>query len=298
MPSQSPFKAPPPPVPSTEISFPRPHVLQITLSRPRQLNSIPVPQHHALAALYDWYDAEPSLRCAVLTGTGRAFCAGADLKEWNVRNTSPPTPSSVNSASPTPVVTSSSTSEEKRPQPPSGFGGLSNRPGKKPVIAAVNGLCYGGGMEMIINADLVYASTTALFGLPEVTIGVVAIAGALPRLMKAVGRQRATEMALLGRTDYTPDQMLAWGLVNQVVAPERLLDTALAAAEAVCNNSPDAVIVSREGLKSGWEGMGPVEATALVDRTIYREMEAGENMTEGVKSFVEKRKPVWVDSKL
>ncbi|KAF9874708.1 hypothetical protein CkaCkLH20_07845 [Colletotrichum karsti] len=295
------LSSPPPPVPDTDISFPRPHILLVTLNRPRHLNSIPSPQHYALSKLYEWFDAEPTLRCAVLTGTGRAFCAGADLKEWNVRNTAPSSVTATATASPAPVVTTSSHPDakpgEKWPST-AGFGGLSNRGGKKPVVAAVNGLCYGGGMEMIINADLVYASTAARFGLPEVTIGVVAIAGALPRLIKAVGRQRATEMALIGRTDYTPEQMLAWGLVNQVVEPGRLLETALAAAEAIANNSPDAVIVSREGLKSGWEALGPEEATGLVDRTIYRKMEAGENMTEGVKSFVEKRKPVWVDSKL
>ncbi|OLN98065.1 putative enoyl-CoA hydratase, mitochondrial 1 [Colletotrichum chlorophyti] len=301
MPPTPQFTTPPPQVPSVDITFPRPHILLITLNRPRQLNSIPSENHYAFSDLYAWYDAEPTLRCAVLTGTGRAFCAGADLKEWDVRNTSgkPHAPSSV-SADPTPVVTSSHPAAKPGEKWPSsgGFGGLSNRGGKKPVVAAVNGLCLGGGMEMIINADLVYASTAARFGLPEVTIGVVAIAGALPRLIKAVGRQRATEMALVGRSDYTPEQMLAWGLVNQVVAPEALLDTALGAAEAIAGNSPDSVIVSREGLKSGWEALGPEDATALVDRGIYREMEAGENMTEGVRSFVEKRKPVWKDSKL
>ncbi|WYZ45868.1 hypothetical protein EsH8_IX_000093 [Colletotrichum jinshuiense] len=306
------FKTPPPPVPSVDITFPRPHVLLVTLNRPRHLNSIPSELHYALAALYEWYDAEPSLRCAVLTGTGRAFCAGADLKEWDVRNAAanansnggPTTPSSV-SADPTPpaaapVVTSSHPAAKPGEKWPSsaGFGGLSNRGGKKPVVAAVNGLCLGGGMEMAINADLVYASTAARFGLPEVTIGVVAIAGALPRLVRAVGRQRAAEMALLGRADYTPAQMLAWGLVNAVVEPEGLMDAALGAAEAVARNSPDAVIVSREGLKSGWEALGPEDATARVDRGIYRRMEAGENMTEGVRSFVERRKPVWKDSKL
>ncbi|KAK1993693.1 enoyl-CoA hydratase/isomerase [Colletotrichum falcatum] len=298
--SQTPrFATPPPDVPDVHVSFPRPHVLLVTLNRPRQLNSIPSELHHALARLYDWYDAEPSLRCAVLTGTGRAFCAGADLKEWNARNATaataratPPT-LSADSAPAAAVVPSGDTW-----RPSAGFGGLSNRDGKKPVIAAVNGLCFGGGMEMAINADLVYASTEARFGLPEVTIGVVAVAGALPRLVKSVGRQRASEMALVGRTDYTPEQMLAWGLVNQVVPPGSLAETALAAAEAIARNSPDAVVVSREGLKSGWEPMGPVEATAAVEEGVYRRIEAGENMTEGVKSFVEKRKPVYRDSKL
>ncbi|KAK1623098.1 enoyl-CoA hydratase/isomerase [Colletotrichum phormii] len=279
------FASPPPDIgPDAAVSFPRQHIMLITLNRPRHLNSIYSELHYNLARLYEWYDAETSLRCAVLTGTGRAFCAGADLKEWNVRNT---TGKSNNPTSP----------GEKWPST-AGFGGLSNRGGKKPVIAAVNGICLGGGMEMIINADLVYASTKAKFGLPEVTIGVIAIAGALPRLIKSVGRQRATEMALIGRTDYTAEEMVSWGLVNKVVQPDDLMETALGAAEAIARNSPDSIIVSREGLKTGWEPMGPVEATGYIDQTIYRKMEAGENMTEGVKSFVEKRKPVYKDSKL
>ncbi|EXF81603.1 hypothetical protein COL5a_006138 [Colletotrichum fioriniae] len=299
------FASPPPDVgPDAAVSFPRKHIMLITLNRPRHLNSIYSELHYSLARLYEWYDTEPTLRCAVLTGTGRAFCAGADLKEWNVRNTTGKSnnPSSVSAdpAPQAPVVTADHPDAKPGEKWPStaGFGGLSNRGGKKPVIAAVNGLCLGGGMEMIINADLVYASTKAKFGLPEVTIGVIAIAGALPRLIKSVGRQRATEMALIGRTDYTAEEMVSWGLVNKVVQPDDLMETALGAAEAIARNSPDSIIVSREGLKTGWEPMGPIEATGYIDQTIYRKMEAGENMTEGVKSFVEKRKPVYKDSKL
>lgn len=181
-----------------------------------------------------------------------------------------------------------------------GFGGLSNRSGgKKPIIAAVNGLCFGGGMEMVINCDMVVADgAKARFGLPEVGKGVIALAGALPRLMRTVGRQRAGEMALLGRVSYTAEEMKGWGLVNFVVGEGRVVEEAVKVAEELAGNSPDAVIATREGLRMGWEGVGPEMATEIVERGIYGRIDAGENMKEGVRSFVEKRKPRWVDSKL
>ncbi|GAP82720.1 putative enoyl- hydratase isomerase [Rosellinia necatrix] len=306
------LSSPPPAVPDTVVSFPGPHVLLVRLNRPRQLNAIPRPQHFALARLWRWYDGEASLRCAVLTGTGRAFCAGQDLKEWNSINHEDNGGSGSGSA----AASSSGEGEGEGEEgggggrmPADGFGGLSNRAGKKPVVAAVNGLCLGGGMEMAINCDLVVAAAGATFGLPEVTIGVIALAGALPRLVRSVGRQRAAEMALGGRAGYGADEMLRWGLVNEVVPASSsssssssgdaaVVDAALAWARRIAANSPDAVIVSREGLKLGWEGVGPAQATDLVANGWYARIEKGENFVEGVKSFNERRKPVWKDSKL
>ncbi|KAK5660574.1 hypothetical protein OQA88_13131, partial [Cercophora sp. LCS_1] len=254
------FSTPPPPVPHTDLSFPTPSTLLITLNRPAALNAIPSPQHVALAALYEWYDNEPSLRCAILTGTGRAFCAGADLREWDEANNSGATPGE----------------EKKRIEMPvAGFGGLSNRAGKKPVIAAVNGLCLGGGMEMVVNCDLVVASKTAKFGLPEVKRGVVALAGALPRVARVVGRMRGGEMVLLGRM-YTAEQMERWGIVNWIVDEGDVVKEAIKVAEEITNNSPDAVIVSREGLRLGWE-MGPERATEIVIKGLYGRIDKGEN---------------------
>ena len=270
-----------PKVPHTTLSLPSPHVLLVTLNRPSALNAIPTAQHEALSLLWAWYDAQPALRCAVITGTGRAFCAGADLREWDQRNHA------------------EGAGQLRKWTVGDGFGGLSNRAGKKPVIAAVNGLCFGGGMEMVINCDIVVADgAKARFGLPEVGKGVVALAGALPRLVRTVGKQRAAEMALLGRINYTAQQMKEWGLVNFVTAEGEALKEALKVAEELANNSPDAVIVSREGLKLGWEGFGPEMGTEMLDRGLYGRIDAGENMKEGVRSFVEKRKPVWKDSKL
>lgn len=180
---------------------------------------------------------------------------------------------------------------------PSGFGGLSRRSGKKAVICAVNGICFGGGCEMIINADMVIAEEQAVFGLPEVKIGVVALAGALTRLVRTVGRQRAMEMALTGRT-LGAAEAREWGLVNKVVGKGKSVEEAIKLAEAIAANSPDSVIVTREGIKMGWEGVGAEEGTRLLAENWYSRMDKGENMKEGVRSFVEKRKPKWVPSKL
>ncbi|KAI1639078.1 enoyl-hydratase [Biscogniauxia mediterranea] len=272
---------PPPPVPHTLVSFPARHILLVTLNNPAQLNAIARPQHFALALLWDWFDAEPSLRAAVLTGAGRAFCAGADLKAWH--------------------ASYGDGRGDGGSLPPSGFGGLSNRSGRKPVVAAVNGPCLGGGFEMLLNCDIVVAAAgegRTDFALPEVSIGVIAVAGGLPRLGQSVGRQRAMEMALTGKR-YSAEEMRDWGLVNEVVAAEAaVLPVALKWAQRIAANSPDAVVVTREGVKSAWEGLGPAQATDMVRDGWYGRIEGGDNMVEGIRSFVERRKPVWKDSKL
>lgn len=180
-----------------------------------------------------------------------------------------------------------------------GFGGLSRRSGKKPVIAAVNGICFGGGCEMIVNCDLVFASPKATFALPEVKVGVVAAAGALPRIIRTIGRPRAMEMALTGRT-VSAQEAFEWGLINKVVGDKEgeVVEAAVEYAKLIAANSPDAVIVSREGIKLGWEGMGAEDATKYALENWQPKLQAGENMAEGVRAFVEKRKPKWKPSKL
>lgn len=270
------FAPPPPAVPDAIISSPAPHILLVILNRPTALNAITRAGHRALDRLWSWFEQEPSLRVAVFTGKGRAFCAGADLKEWNEANKN----------------------NDMERQNRNGFGGLSNRRGRKPIIAAVNGICMGGGMEMVINCDMVFAGEKAIFGLPEVKIGVVAVAGALPRLARLVGRTRATEMALTGRT-YTAQTMAEWGIVNRVYpSAVNVVDKAVKWAAEIANNSPDSVIVSRQGLLGGWDGEDPVESTNRIERSVYEKMNGEYNMKEGVTSFIEKRKAVWKDSKL
>jgi enoyl-CoA hydratase/carnithine racemase len=185
-----------------------------------------------------------------------------------------------------------------------GFGGLSRRSGKKPIVAAVNGLAYGGGCEMIVNCDIVIASSRASFAFPEIKRGVTAIAGALPRVVRTIGRQRAMEMALTGRT-LSAEEARDWGLVNEVVnvrdeieANEKTVQRAVKVAEVIAGNSPDAVIVSREGIKLGWEGIGAEDGARLLLEVWGKRLDEGENIKEGLRAFVEKRVPSWVPSKL
>lgn len=150
---------------------------------------------------------------------------------------------------------------------------------------------------MIVNADMVVAAKSATFALPEVKIGVVAIAGAPARLVRTVGKQRAMEMALTGRP-VGADEAREWGLVNKVVEDGKVVDAAIELAKMITAASPDAVVVTRQGVMMGWEGVGAEEGTRLWTEQWYPRLLAGENMREGVRSFVEKRKPKWRPVKL
>ena len=166
---------------------------------------------------------------------------------------------------------------------------------------------------MAINCDLVLASSGAEFGLPEVQRGVVAMAGALPRLARVVGRQRAMEMGLVGGR-VSAEGGRGWGFVNCVVGDDGgddddggkgkgkgkggVVGEAVRWAERIAGNSPDSVVVSKQGVEMGWEEGSVEVGTERLRREWYGRMEGGENMREGVRAFVEKRGPRWVDSKL
>ncbi|KAH0497680.1 hypothetical protein TgHK011_004969 [Trichoderma gracile] len=276
MPSSTTFARPPPGINIAKLSFPAPRVLLVTISRPEALNAIAVSGSWELASLFEWFDGEPSLWVCIVTGEGRAFSAGADLKAWNDE------------------IGSGSFGE----MPPSGFAGLSRRTGKKPVIAAVNGIAYGGGFEAVVNCDLVIASATAKFCFPEVKRGVAPFAGAMPRLVRTIGKQRAMELMLTGRV-LSAQEAKEWALVN-VVCPEGrdVVEEALQWAKLIAENSPDSVIVTKQGINWGWEGVGADEGTRISNSLWHHKLLAGDNIKEGLKAFVEKRSPKWTDSKL
>lgn len=152
---------------------------------------------------------------------------------------------------------------------------------------------------MIVNCDMVVASSKATFALPEVKRGVAAIAGALPRIVRTIGRPRAMEMALTGRT-VPAAEAEKWGLINKVVGDEEgeVIDAAVEYAKMIADNSPDSVIVSREGIKLGWEGVSAEDGTSQLMQKWYPGLAEGDNIKEGLKAFVEKRKPKWIASKL
>ncbi|CZT51601.1 related to enoyl-CoA hydratase [Rhynchosporium secalis] len=281
------------------VSYPAPHILLITINRPKARNSLHYQAQWEADAILNWFDGEPSLpqylpnienTCgeicakedtgvAIITGTGPAFCAGQDLIEQAKIRASPPPPA-------------------LRRHPPSGFAGISRRSGKKPIIAAVNGFALGGGFEICLNCDIVIASPTASFGLPEVTVGLYAGAGGLPRVVHTAGLQIASEIALTGRR-LTPQEALSYRLINSISsAPEELIPDAVKVASRIASLSPDAVIITRAGLREAWE-TGSVEgAVRRTSERFDRALGEGENIRIGTEAFAGKKKPVWVPSKI
>ena len=179
-----------------------------------------------------------------------------------------------------------------------GLAGLPRRSGKKPIIAAVNGICMGGGFEMVANCDVVIASESAVFSLPEAKRGIVPVAGCLPRLTRTIGLQRTMDLVLTGRS--VPAKTLhEWGLVSRLVdSGQDVAQAAVHVAQEMCRNSPDALIVGRLGVRMSWEA-GSVEETvsALADQW-YPRLVKSNNFKEGIEAFVEKRPPKWENSKL
>jgi enoyl-CoA hydratase len=241
----------------------------LRLNRPEARNAISPEVSTTMAALLDAAAADAGVRAVVVTGTGPVFSAGADLK----------------------VVAQGGAG--KIAAAPGGFAGIVHRDFPKPLIAAVNGPALAGGFEIVLACDLVVASDTARFGVPEVQRGLMAAAGALIRLPKRVPLAIALELTMTG-DPISAERALELGLVNRVVPAERVLDEAVAIAERIGENSPVAVRVSRQLVR---EAVDLAEAEAW-DRNNELSMEvfsAGDAI-EGATAFAEKRKPVWKSS--
>jgi crotonobetainyl-CoA hydratase len=245
-------------------------VLTITLDRPKA-NAINVPTSQVLYRAFKQLNDDPALRVGILTGTGRFFSAGWDL--------------------------AGATQGEAidADHGPGGFAGLTEFFSlQKPVIAAVNGLAMGGGFELALAADLIVASDTAEFALPEVKLGMVADSGGVLRLPRRLPRAIALEMLLTGRR-MGALEAARWGLVNRVVAPDALLETAQALAQEMVLAAPLALAAVKE-LVNATEGQ-TIEAayTTLrkADLPHYRAMLRSDDAAEGPRAFSEKRPPRW-----
>ena len=275
----------PPQVTDCLITYPTPQILLLTLNRPAKLNSIPKSTHWQLSALWTWYDSHPSLRCAIITGAGRAFCCGSDLLEIERAE-------SFKAAEP------ANWERAKFEHPPSGFAGLSRRKGKKPVIAAVNGLALGGGMEIVLGCDIAVCAPEAEFGLPEPLVGVYASGGGLPRLVQMVGMAVASDIALTGRR-VSAREAKEIGMVSRFAkSKESVVEEAVEVAKTIAGISPDAIMVTRAGLREAWETGNVEMAFQNVHDRLNPGLITSENHAEGLKAFREKRKPRWKDAKL
>ena len=245
-------------------------VLTITLDRPKA-NAINVPTSQVLYRAFKQLNDDPDLRVGILTGTGRFFSAGWDL--------------------------AGATQGEAidADHGPGGFAGLTEFFSlQKPVIAAVNGLAMGGGFELALAADLIVASDTAEFALPEVKLGMVADSGGVLRLPRRLPRAIALEMLLTGRR-MGALEAARWGLVNRVVAPEALLETAQALAQEMVLAAPLALAAVKE-LVNATEGQTIEAAYTTLRKTDlphYRAMLRSDDAAEGPRAFSEKRPPRW-----
>ncbi|KAK7686660.1 hypothetical protein QCA50_010260 [Cerrena zonata] len=271
---------PPPYSEEIQVVFPREHVMILAFNRPKALNAMTPTMADDIKRILDWFDEEPSLWVAIITGQGRVFCAGADLVAWNQR-----------------ANAGVAESPETLINDVNGFGSISRRSSSpKPIIAAVNGGAYGGGVEIILNCDIVIASEDAVFALPEVKRGVVAIQGGMPRLVRIAGHQLASEMLLLGRTVSAQEAFSRFGFVNKVVPKNQVLATALEFAREINQNSPDSVQSTKRALILANQKTTLEDAVAAhVLSKESRRAQGGENIKEGLTAFVERRKPKWTN---
>lgn len=238
--------------------------LVITLNRPAKRNAMTADMSRRIADAFDELDESDKLSTAVLTGAGGVFCAGMDLQRF-VQGESPSVPGR-------------------------GFGGMTERPPKKPVIAAVEGYALAGGFELVLACDVVVASSSARFGLPEVKRGLVARAGGLLRLPERVPLAHAMEMVLTG-APIAADRAYELGLVNRVVDEGAAVDTALGLASEIATNAPLAIAAAKQVILASpdWSIEERFDRQAELVDPVMRSDDA----TEGARAFVEKRSPVW-----
>jgi enoyl-CoA hydratase len=237
-------------------------ILTVTIDRPDAHNALTMEMNDGLIDAFNVFDADDDLLVAILTGTGRSFCAGADL------------------GSLIPKVTAGEF--ESWPDPASRyFSGVS-----KPIIAAVNGTCIAGGTEILLGTDLRVASTNATFGLGEVKWGLVPAAGSHVRLPRQAPWPIAMELLLTGKP-LGAERMREVGLLNAVVEPEELMPAARKYAETICRNGPLAVRTSKAIARRALQ----LETAYVIEHYMAAKVFASADAKEGPKAFMEKRRP-------
>ncbi|HQS98270.1 MAG TPA: enoyl-CoA hydratase-related protein [Novosphingobium sp.] len=244
-------------------------VTLFTLNRPQALNALNSQVLSELIEAFAAFEADPSQRCAVLTGSGeKAFAAGADIKEMSDK----PAADFYNED-----FFAKWTSHLVKTT-------------RKPWIAAVNGFALGGGCELAMMADFIIASDTAKFGQPEIKLGVAPGMGGSQRLTRAVGKSKAMDMCLTGRMMDAAEAERS-GLVSRVVPLADLVAEALKAAQAIAGMPPMAAVANKEMVNAAFETT--LDQGLLFERRLFQVLTATEDKAEGMKAFVEKRPGVW-----
>ena len=245
------------------------NVLEITFNRPEAYNALFSAAHFELAEIFDEFERDQDLWVAIVTGAGeKAFCSGNDLKV--------------------------SASGGDMSMPASGFAGLCSRTNReKPVIAAVNGVAMGGGLEIVLACDVAIADPIASFALPEVKVGLFAAAGGLQRLTRQIGEKVAMELILTGRK-VGPDEASQLGLINSICEAGGVMDAARALAKTIAGNSPTSIRASKRVLNAV-DSLGDWDKALELSYKEIVKLIQSKDTREGMTAFVEKRKPNWVN---
>ena len=239
----------------------------ITLDRPKALNALNDGLMDELGRALLAFDADDAIGCIVLTGSDKAFAAGADIAV-------------MESLGFVDVYKSDFITRNWETM----------RRVRKPVIGAVAGFALGGGCELAMMCDLIIAAETAKFGQPEIRLGLVPGAGGTQRLPRAVGKAKAMDMVLTARMMDAHEAERA-GLVSRVVAPERLLAEAQAAADAICGHSLPSLMAAKECVNRAYES--PLSEGLAFERRMFHAMFGTEDKNEGMAAFLAKRKPAF-----
>ena len=240
-------------------------VLLIRLNRPQALNALNDQLMDELTSALDAAEADDGVRAVVLTGSERAFAAGADIKEMASKD--------YVQAFREDFITRNWERVDRC---------------RKPVIAAVGGYALGGGCELAMMCDFIIAADNARFGQPEITLGVSPGAGGTQRLTRFIGKSKAMDMILTGRM-MEAEEAERSGLVSRVVPKEKLVEEALAAAAKIAALSPVSVMLTKEMVKAAYET--PLHQGVQLERRLFHSMFALQDQKEGMSAFVEKRKP-------
>jgi enoyl-CoA hydratase len=236
----------------------------VTFNRPQALNALNEALIAELNEALVAFEADAGIGCTVVTGSEKAFAAGADVKEM---------------AEKTYVAAYLENFL-------AGWTELAET--RKPVIAAVSGFCLGGGLELAMMCDIIFASETARFGLPEITLGIMPGAGGTQRLPRFIGKAKAMDLILTGRMMDAAEAERC-GLVARVTAADKLLDEAMSAAAKIASFSQPTVMMAKETVNRAQE-MSLSEGVRF-ERRLFLSMFATEDQKEGMKAFIEKRKP-------
>lgn len=266
--------------------FPDKHYAIFTMNRPERLNALGRQMWADQSAALEDFNNDPEMRAGILTGKGRAFSAGADLKEMAERN--------ARTAEVQAQFDRSEISNDERNRiltQIQGFPGGPSRMGlsPKPIIAAINGLCLAGGMERSIDCDIRIASTEAYFGLFEVKRGIIA-GYAVQHLARVMPFGEVMHLLMTADT-MSVQEAYRLGFVHEVVEPDQLMPRAIEMAERIAANAPLAVQASK-AVAHFWRQYAMGESEKFSD-SIYRNLLASEDAKEGPRAFSEKREPVW-----